>query len=189
MYMSKRLISALLCALLVVALSAPALAYVQMGTMLPAQALLRTNAHLREGPSTESASKMILRKGSKVTILGSSQLWLTVQYGNFHGYLYSSLIDTATLVSLAETGPTLAETQVPAVAYSDFTLRYGDRGEAVRNLQGMLWMLGYDEVGATDGAFGRRTLAAVEQFQKDQGLKVDGIVGMKTRAAMEALLR
>jgi murein L,D-transpeptidase YcbB/YkuD len=187
--MSKRLISALLCALLVVALSVPAFAAVPQGIMLPARALLRTNAQLREGPSTESASKMILRKGSQVTVLSASPQWLTVQYGNFHGYLYYNLIDTATLVSIAEEGPALSEIQVSTVVHSDFTLRYGNQGDAVMSLQVMLLMLGYDEVGAADGAFGRRTLAAVEQFQQDQGLKVDGIVGMKTRTAMEAALR
>ena len=31
-----------------------------------------------------------------------------------------------------------------------------------------------------DGTFGKQTLAAVKQFQKDCGIKVDGIVGKDT---------
>ena len=35
-----------------------------------------------------------------------------------------------------------------------------------------------------DGDFGKDTLAAVKAFQQDRGLKVDGIVGPKTWAAL-----
>lgn len=61
------------------------------------------------------------------------------------------------------------------------TLRKGDKGEYVTLLQTKLLNLRYalPKFGA-DGDFGKETEAAVKQFQKDWGLKVDGIVGPET---------
>ncbi|MDR0897023.1 MAG: peptidoglycan-binding protein [Oscillospiraceae bacterium] len=191
--MSKRLLSMLLCALLIGALYAPAMAEEaapMTGVMLPAKGVLGSNARLREEATTDSATKMILRKGSPVTVLAATGGWLQVQYGNFQGYLRADLIDPASLVTIAEgQGPAIAVEEMPKVPVSDFTLRRGDRGDAVTSLQAMLLMLGYDEVGVPDGAFGAHTQAAVKAFQRDRGLTVDGIVGVKTRAAMETALR
>ncbi|MGI9524577.1 MAG: peptidoglycan-binding domain-containing protein [Hyphomicrobiaceae bacterium] len=57
------------------------------------------------------------------------------------------------------------------------------RGEAVRELQEALVYYGYD-VGGVDGAFGRGTDAALRQFQRDNNLDDDGILGDQTAAAM-----
>jgi len=66
------------------------------------------------------------------------------------------------------------------------TLRRGDKGEAVKDLQKKLISLGYalPKYGA-DGDFGKETEAAVKAFQADNGLKADGIAGEKTLAALE----
>lgn len=66
-------------------------------------------------------------------------------------------------------------------------LRRGMRGEDVRELQNKLASLGYD-VGPIDGIFGPRTERAVIQFQKNNGLKVDGIVGPQTYGMLENLV-
>lgn len=63
-------------------------------------------------------------------------------------------------------------------------LKEGSRGDAVKDLQNQLNSLGYN-CGTADGIFGSNTLAAVEAFQGDNGLDVDGIVGDKTRAALK----
>jgi len=60
---------------------------------------------------------------------------------------------------------------------SAVVLRVGARGAAVRDLQ---TALGID----VDGAFGPSTLRAVEAFQRDTGLPVDGIVGHRTWTAL-----
>lgn len=65
------------------------------------------------------------------------------------------------------------------------TLRKGDNGDAVRELQQLLIDRGYDlgKYGA-DGKYGAQTEKAVKQFQKDWGLKEDGICGEKTWAML-----
>lgn len=66
-------------------------------------------------------------------------------------------------------------------------LRQGDKGEDVRQMQRRLLVHGYalPKYGA-DGSFGAETLAAVREFQQAKGLAVDGLVGPKTLAALEA---
>ena len=61
------------------------------------------------------------------------------------------------------------------------TVRKGDKGDAVRYLQTLLMKRGYDlgKWGA-DGDFGAQTEKAVKQFQRDWGLKVDGVCGEQT---------
>lgn len=73
------------------------------------------------------------------------------------------------------------------------TMHHGDKREDVKTLQEQLNRLGYrDERGhhlTTDGDFGDHTKAAVERFQKDHGLKVDGVVGKNTLDAIHAAER
>jgi hypothetical protein len=57
------------------------------------------------------------------------------------------------------------------------------RGEAVREVQEALVAAGYD-VGGVDAIFGPGTDAALRQFQRDNNLEVDGILGDETAAAL-----
>ena len=68
------------------------------------------------------------------------------------------------------------------------TLRKGDKGADVANLQKLLMQAGYalPKYGA-DGDFGNECLAAVKAFQKDKKLTVDGVVGAKTWKALLAV--
>jgi N-acetylmuramoyl-L-alanine amidase len=80
---------------------------------------------------------------------------------------------------------------IPTVlAYGDSTavmplaggsLRLGDRGETVKKVQQRLrdWRYYF---GAVDGIFGAQTQRAVMDFQRKNGLAVDGIVGPATAA-------
>ena len=67
------------------------------------------------------------------------------------------------------------------------TLRRGDKGPYVVDMQTKLNKLGYD-LGpcGIDGDFGRATEKAVKAFQGDHGLKVDGICGPATWSALDA---
>lgn len=65
---------------------------------------------------------------------------------------------------------------------TDPTLRQGDSGAAVSELQQLLNANGINI--AVDGIFGNATRAAVVQFQQQNGLVVDGIVGPQTWQAL-----
>ncbi|EMT38893.1 Putative peptidoglycan-binding domain-containing protein [Thermoanaerobacter thermohydrosulfuricus WC1] len=63
----------------------------------------------------------------------------------------------------------------------------GTVGYDVLQLQMILQSLGYDP-GPIDGIFGPRTKNAVMRFQRDNGLKVDGIVGPETMIVINMLI-
>ena len=62
----------------------------------------------------------------------------------------------------------------------------GETGKRVSDLQSRLNALGFKPPLKVDGIFGPKTLAAVRAFQRSHGLKVDGLVGPKTTAALRA---
>jgi len=84
------------------------------------------------------------------------------------------------------TGPDAPESSVRELSYTSGKTML--RGEDVRALQVDLNALGY-ACGTADGIFGPKTSTAVKAFQQDHGLEVDGIVGKKTRAALEEALK
>ncbi|MBB4131888.1 peptidoglycan hydrolase-like protein with peptidoglycan-binding domain [Xanthomonas campestris] len=71
---------------------------------------------------------------------------------------------------------------------NDGKLEQGERGESVKQLQGQLAQLGATGRDGKplqpDGDFGANTKHAVEQFQREHGLQVDGVVGQQTQAAL-----
>jgi hypothetical protein len=68
-------------------------------------------------------------------------------------------------------------------------LKFGDKSALVKKFQTYLIELGYDlgEWGA-DSDYGRATTSAVEKFQKDHKLTVDGVIGRNTSAAIQKAL-
>ena len=80
----------------------------------------------------------------------------------------------------------LAEVAKFVEACKESVIRKGDRGPVVEFLQTQLDKDGYRlsngrKPGAgIDGHFGKVTNKAVRQFQKDEGLKIDGVVGPNT---------
>lgn len=66
-------------------------------------------------------------------------------------------------------------------------LRLGLRGSDVMELQALLRKIGYNP-GAVDGVFGSLTDQAVRQFQRNNGLTPDGVVGPNTYNALRRFL-
>lgn len=85
---------------------------------------------------------------------------------------------TLTLTKLyAETDGQSATVTTP-VTTNPNTLKYGDSGSRVTEMQTALVKLGYNTNGV-DGRFGAGTQRAVISFQKDNGLEADGLAGTK----------
>ncbi|NJN73364.1 MAG: peptidoglycan-binding protein [Limnothrix sp. RL_2_0] len=102
----------------------------------------------------------------------------------------NALTGTVTAIQSQPLGATatVAKAQ-PATTPSNtnsILLRQGDQGEAVSNLQQKLQLLGA-RIGVT-GNFDNATRGAVENFQRSQGLEVDGIVGSQTNKSLENAL-
>jgi len=68
------------------------------------------------------------------------------------------------------------------------TLKLGDEGIFVNNLQTILNMLGYLETEQITSVFDFPTEHAVKSFQSDWGLRIDGIVGEQTWNALAIAL-
>ena len=70
--------------------------------------------------------------------------------------------------------------------YPTDTLKVGDRGEAVRQLQAGLNRdyPAYSKL-VVDGDFGPATEAVIREFQRRAGLPVDGVAGFSTLAKLE----
>jgi N-acetylmuramoyl-L-alanine amidase len=64
------------------------------------------------------------------------------------------------------------------------TLRPGDRGEAVRDLQRRLLAAGFDLPAVEFGSFGARTEQALRAFQERRALRVDGMCDRETWNAL-----
>ena len=75
----------------------------------------------------------------------------------------------------------------PAVVYNlgTTTLKNGSKGEAVKELQRFL----NDKLNlglSLDGVLGPKTITVIKQWQKDNGLVADGLIGAKTKAMMNS---
>lgn len=69
-----------------------------------------------------------------------------------------------------------------STAGAEGQFRVGDQGTEIAELQGKLVVLGYDVI--ADGAFGPAMAEAVKDFQKNHGIKADGLIGPATYSAL-----
>lgn len=70
------------------------------------------------------------------------------------------------------------------VTYTYVALKKRDKGEDVEELQGRLMELGYLELDSPTDYYGNSTEYAVELFQRQHGLKQDGVAGEQTQALL-----
>ena len=86
-----------------------------------------------------------------------------------------------TIVGNPDMGAYESGTVLGASTYN-FTLdlKYGVKGDEVKALQNLMFILGYLNVTPT-GNFGPATVEAVKKYQQANGLAIDGVVGAQTR--------
>lgn len=72
-------------------------------------------------------------------------------------------------------------------ALGDRLLGRGSKGPEVMELQKGLAQLGYT-VGTPDGKYGAKTESAIRSFQKERGLRVDGLAGTQTIKELKRLI-
>jgi hypothetical protein len=83
----------------------------------------------------------------------------------------------------SQSAPPTTQTQPQTVPLPAATLKLGDHGNAVKQLQRALSSLGYT-LGTIDGVFGASTQSALIAFQTAHHLSPDGVLGPATRPAL-----
>ena len=73
----------------------------------------------------------------------------------------------------------------PSTTGGNLTLRFGDKGDEVEDLQIALGEAGFEVL--VDGHYGNHTKDAVQDFQESHGLTADGVVGPQTWAMLEKI--
>ncbi len=91
-------------------------------------------------------------------------------------------------INISNAEQDVVDPEKPSTGVSVTTLRKGSSGTAVKKLQQQLIQLGYLPSGEDDGKYGTKTKYAVSQFQKDQGIGVDGVCGSKTFVRLNEVL-
>jgi len=142
----------------------------------------------------ESSLRLIRAKVEEIQSRYGSHLWIKP-----HSKLGSTSCPGSFLTSWLQqgmpvSGPIEQETVARAAVYLEsiraqiarrpLSRRRRSRGEPVRVVQERLAERGY-EPGPVDGIWGRKTTAALKQFQRSQGyLKPDGVCGVRTFHAL-----
>jgi peptidoglycan hydrolase-like protein with peptidoglycan-binding domain len=99
-------------------------------------------------------------------------------------WLASEPPSPSTRPTTAHTAPAATtHAQTPNLVLPKATLKLGDSGPAVKELQRALTSLGYAS-GKADGDFGSSTQRALMTFQTAHQLAPDGVLGPATRAAL-----
>lgn len=145
--------------------------------------------NIRKSASTSADVVAQLENGTALTILATSGDWYKVSFKldgeTITGYGHKDYIKIGTYTPSTSDEPDEPEKEKCPYEEPTVTLREGDSGDSVRWLQWYLYKSGYLKESDIDGSFGPTTLAAVEKFQTDKNLDVDGLVGPGTRGALK----
>ena len=153
-----------------------------------------TASSLNIRKSADADSKVVgtLKEGASVTIKETKGSWYKISAGGKTGYVYKKYIkvtDSSDSSSGSKkSGSSSKESKKEKSknsSSSDGTCGPGDTGEAVKKVQKRLKKLGYYS-GSIDGDYGNGTKTAVKNFQKRNGLTVNGKVNSKTLAKLNS---
>ena len=139
----------------------------------------------KEGNMSSSTATIIYRKGTKLTLTGSTGSkdgynWYSASVSGVNGWIRADMIR---ILSKAEAGVDSGTApkppdEKPTATYR--TLRHGSQDDDVKRLQEMLKALGVYS-GSINSIYDSATEKAVMEYQKLSGLHVDGVAGQKTQ--------
>ena len=155
------------------------------GGFLPIQP--GTSGGLRQGSSGSDVTEvqdLLYKKGyfngTSTGYFGSVTTDAVIAFQYDSNLSADGVVGSATLAALRGNGGLLPISPSP----SSSTLSYGSSGPAVRTVQTLLTNKGY--LVSVDGSFGATTEQKVKDFQYDNYLLNDGVVGSATLAALNA---
>lgn len=144
-----------------------------------------SSLNMRKSASTDSKVVSVLREGDKVTIKDSSGSWYKVTKGSKTGYVAKKYVKVTNGSDSGSSSSGSSKKSSKSSGSSDGTCGPGDTGSAVKKVQQRLKKLGY-YTGSADGDYGGGTKTAVKNFQKRNGLTVNGTVNKKTLAKLNS---
>lgn len=147
-----------------------------------------------QGPAVTALQEALRSQGFSIGVdgvFGSGTEDALRRFQENRGLTVDGIYGRSTEIALFGSGVTPGSPVSGTPGQADFlntpagnrTVRLGDRGTDVLQLQQLLNTAGVN-AGSPDGNFGLTTLAAVERFQRDRGLTVDGVVGPSTWSAL-----
>lgn len=144
---------------------------------------------LKPGTAVFTYNKTKKKRGHVGLYIGDG--YVIEAYGTQKGVIKSKVTETKWVewgelkgVDYSGTAPEPAPAPEPEPVKRP-TIRKGNKNQYVKELQTDLDRLGYNlGICGIDGDFGTATEKAVKEFQRDNGLSVDGICGPKTWAAL-----
>ncbi len=120
----------------------------------------------------------IAGKGTIKAIFGSCASKADITVSGEDSSVSSGAADTKTTAKTTASSMATIES-IEDIGTAPTASKEGDSGTKVKKLQQALTLLGYYS-GTIDGDFGAGTVTAVKRFQKNRGMKQDGIAGAGT---------
>ncbi len=146
--------------------------------------------NIRKSASTSADVIAELSHGHSLTITGTKGDWYKVTFilndKTITGYAHKDYIKIGKYDGTIPEVPEEPELEKCPYTEPSALIQQGNSGDGVRWVQWYLYKLGYLEENDIDGDFGPTTLGAVEKFQTDKELGVDGLVGSNTRSALKS---
>ncbi len=149
-------------------------------TKLSGSAWVKRDTKLYQAADVDSEAIAEVDKGTKLSLRGETVNFYYVKVDGKKGYILKNKTSTQAVESSGQSNASDDRTDSGEEENARLLSR-GMNGSAVRELQERLADLGYLDEDNVTGYFGSLTHAAVERFQTQAGLAVDGVAGPATQ--------
>jgi peptidoglycan L-alanyl-D-glutamate endopeptidase CwlK len=136
-----------------------------------------------KGPAVKELQQKLIKAGEKLPRYGADGDFgaeteeAVKAFQARHGLVVDGIVGSKTKAKLDEVLSKQKNNSKASVPYPGHLIKRGSRGKDVERIQRAVGV-------KVDGIYGPKTEAAVKEYQKRHGLAVDGIVGPKTWAVM-----